>query len=1325
MAGNVRFELSSASPDDSGFSGSYPNGQRGSYPNASLDRSGSFRESGESRMISSGASTPRGSSASAGDLPAITQYLTLDPIAIENHKYTRLGELRRALGIISFGSTAEDNSFGAAHSKPAPAVGIEELKRFKASVQDASNKAKVRRKIFDESLQKLNQYCEVFNSKKQQRNEIITNERSGGFNLLKIGTQSSRNPTELVNQKMEERTKNVVMNKRVRSSVAEIRAEGQTNNLARRPLVIGKDRDMLRDCDEGSDVVDEKIRRLPAAGETWDRKMKRKRSVGPLLSRPLDDGEPKRAMHHKLNNDPASTSCDAQTLRSGPLNSTSKFDGSSLPGSSNGRAISKNELDKVSLSRDSMAGLSKERFKGNNKLNGREDSQIPSSNPLIKGKASRAPRSGPVVAGNLSANFPRTSGSLEGWEQTANVNKIHSVSGANNRNRPMPTGSSSPPMAKWVGQRPQKISRNRRANLVFPVSNHDDVQISPEGCSPSDFGTRLTFSASNGSLGRGMSNGAQQFKVKHENISSPTRLSESEDSGACENRESRLREKGIGSSEVEDKGADAFQNTVPSTLLTKKTKITIKEESGDSVRRQGRSGRSSSFPKVNISPVKEKLENLASAKPLKSTRLGSERSGSKSGRPPLKKISERKGIAGLGHISATGSPDFTGEPDDDHEELLAAASFACNASNLACSSPFWKKMQPLFAPVNLEEISNLKEQLNFMEVNYDSLSQMFGLGNDALNNFFLEENFESQAHASGKGRSLQDQVLDLDTVGKLNSERRKNVPPLYQRVLSALIMDDETEEFEEDRGGRVTCFQHSVGQFSSDTDFKQSNMVGFEFEGESIFDPRTLRQCAVDRFSCNGRGNITKGTHIHKELFSNNSLNGDQGVPRLDNGSFTESFEDGVGGTLSIHPNATGISSIDYPYEQMSMEDKLLLELQSVGLYPEIVPDLADGDDEPINSDILGQQRRLFEQVGKTKLQLKTIIEAIEGGNEVEKRGIEQLAMERLAELSYKKLLATRGSFASKHGVAKVPKQVAVGFMKRTLARCQRFEDTGKSCFSEPALRDAIYAVPPRESDPELTSRLGSAMKLAPETQNLQLECRLSGPLSDWGEQYDLYNDKFGKNSSNAFGCLTRSSEQDFAKTGPIMNRGKKKEVLLDDVGGSPSLKAPSNFGHNLLGGAKGKRSERERDKDTSARNSTLKAGRPLGNYKGERKTKPKPKQKTAQLSTSGNGLINSMHRSSTGFDESVGNGSNRKREVGLMSHGNNPDDQCTEIREPMDFTNLPLPDLDSIELGVNDLGGHQDLSTWLNIEEDGLQDNDVMGLDIPMDDLADLNMLL
>lgn len=56
--------------------------------------------------------------------------------------------------------------------------------------------------------------------------------------------------------------------------------------------------------------------------------------------------------------------------RSGLSNGTTginKLDGNSLPDSSNGRAIPKNDTDKVSLSRVMMAGSSKERLKGNNK----------------------------------------------------------------------------------------------------------------------------------------------------------------------------------------------------------------------------------------------------------------------------------------------------------------------------------------------------------------------------------------------------------------------------------------------------------------------------------------------------------------------------------------------------------------------------------------------------------------------------------------------------------------------------------------------------------------------------------------------------------------------------------------------------------------------------------------------------------------------------------------------------------------------------------------------------------------------------------------------
>ena len=39
--------------------------------------------------------------------------------------------------------------------------------------------------------------------------------------------------------------------------------------------------------------------------------------------------------------------------------------------------------------------------------------------------------------------------------------------------------------------------------------------------------------------------------------------------------------------------------------------------------------------------------------------------------------------------------------------------------------------------------------------------------------------------------------------------------------------------------------------------------------------------------------------------------------------------------------------------------------------------------------------------------------------------------------------------------------------MKRTLDRCRKFEGTGKSCFSELALRDVILAAPLSSNDAE------------------------------------------------------------------------------------------------------------------------------------------------------------------------------------------------------------------------------------------------------------------
>lgn len=59
-----------------------------------------------------------------------------------------------------------------------------------------------------------------------------------------------------------------------------------------------------------------------------------------------------------------------------------------------------------------------------------------------------------------------------------------------------------------------------------------------------------------------------------------------------------------------------------------------------------------------------------------------------------------------------------------------------------------------------------------------------------------------------------------------------------------------------------------------------------------------------------------------------------------------------------------------------------------------------------------------------------------------------------------------RGSSSHKGGLNKAAnkaaKQVALAFAKRTLARCQKFEETEKSCFREPFLWNVLSAPLPK-----------------------------------------------------------------------------------------------------------------------------------------------------------------------------------------------------------------------------------------------------------------------
>lgn len=83
----------------------------------------------------------------------------------------------------------------------------------------------------------------------------------------------------------------------------------------RQSFITVKDRDLGREGGEGSDPLEEKIQRLAAGGEGWEKKMKRKRSIGTVFARPVEgDGEVKGATQ-KVKNDPGLQFSDAQTLR--------------------------------------------------------------------------------------------------------------------------------------------------------------------------------------------------------------------------------------------------------------------------------------------------------------------------------------------------------------------------------------------------------------------------------------------------------------------------------------------------------------------------------------------------------------------------------------------------------------------------------------------------------------------------------------------------------------------------------------------------------------------------------------------------------------------------------------------------------------------------------------------------------------------------------------------------------------------------------------------------------------------------------------------------
>lgn len=197
--------------------------------------------------------------------------------------------------------------------------------------------------------------------------------------------------------------------------------------------------------------------------------------------------------------------------------------------------------------------------------------------------------------------------------------------------------------------------------------------------------------------------------------------------------------------------------------------------------------------------------------------------------------------------------------------------------------------------------------------------------------------------------------------------------------------------------------------------------------------------------------------------------------------------------------------------------------------------------------------------------------------------------------------------------------------------------------------------------------------------------------------------------ASDASRASSHLTDLSFAREDPWTNNVKQRELLLDEVVGSitgGTLKT-SGLGTSLVSNTKGKRSER--DREGKGHNRDGRSGRPSSsNAKGERKNKTKPKQKAANISAPSNStprdpqLLAKITPSSNGKDSTAAPAAARR------------DDPASNDAEMPDLSNLELPGMDV------DFGG------WLNMDDDdGLQDLDLMGLEIPMDDINEINLMI
>ncbi|KAL5728677.1 hypothetical protein ACHQM5_001732 [Ranunculus cassubicifolius] len=987
MATSRKYERFSRTPDKV----TYPGGKRGSYTTTSS--SGSHHEDAGNRTLTTLPRTSRSTSTlSKTDVSTFLNGLPLDwKILITDHKFPE-GDLTSVMNA-TLGISLGDLSSTAVSTILLSTSSLEELKQAKTNLHDRSVRARDRVRVLNEAGSRFDEFLhDILPRNKSRSNDQSSDRRhssasldSGTFGSVgRTGTQSQTSALDFEVPKLEEKTKSMVPNRRTRTYLLDAQIDARANTLSRSYAPNENDREISGLV--GASQSEDKDLPISDSVDGWEKSKVRKKRSGikssrsTVLNRLVDgDLESKNNTQQKPSNNVRSRRSTSHGFRKAGLDL----------GMCSAPEYGQDNEAQLNDRRDHIVASDKERV---TMETSKRSSPSRSSKTKIN-SVTWALRSSPRTVPKASPNVHQSSGVNDNCELSPRSNKLHTVAGDKDTEHISQARSSSPPLAQWVGQRSQKRTRAaRRPNFVPPAPDHDETPTLDVDSNISGSDTVLRrFN------GRSSRHPPQQVILKDDRVSSAA-LSESKESGAAE------------------------------------IKFKDKSKRSGGVPRQGRTARGSDSMNSGHLMSVEMRGRAATAKQLRNSALSSDNNESKTSHPPTRKLSEGRDCTQRRHSVKAEIPDFQGEADDGHEELLAAATSAVNTAH-ACSSKFWKQMEAIFGFVSSDDIAYIKEQGNdFSLPNPGSLCEEDSVA--PADGFYLTKDDEDNVLTNGaeKVEHLSEQLI--------RQNRVCNVPSLFQRLLSAFILEEEEEAYsgreEEDYDFDVygstivedveskgdSCSQQSFGNIQT-SEKPVSN--GYKIPTTEGY----LDDLENGDFVYN---NMTEDIHVEKISNCHRSLNG---------------FQPG-------QAPMTSVACKQSQYDQMSINERLRLELESIGICSESVT-----EDEEITEDISRLQEKLHKQLLKKRQLIHKLEKSVVEAKELQERDIEHRAFDKLVGIAYEKYMNCWGPNAScgRGTRAKIAKQAALSFVKQTIERCHNFENRNESCFNEPACMDIFHSV--------------------------------------------------------------------------------------------------------------------------------------------------------------------------------------------------------------------------------------------------------------------------